>query len=139
MNFKFYARGHPSVSSSHPTTLELTADTDLGNKGDCIVAVGCSVALSDLPEPMKKALSSETCKVNLTLTVDVHQFSVQGRGAQGLTLSHPTDMVVRKSGFISDRTLMVHSNRAAADIPRSFVELLQDPRRQVLVELIVET
>ncbi len=138
MNFKFYARGHPSVSSTHPTTLELTKDTGLGKNGDCIIAVGCSVGLRDLPEPMKNALSSGACRARLTLRVDVHQFAVEGRGAHGLTLSHPTDIVVRKSGFVSDRTLMVLADSAAADIPRSFVELLQDPRRKVLVELVAE-
>lgn len=138
MNFKLYARGHPSVTSTHPTTLELTRDTDLSRSGDCIVAVGCSVGLKDLPEPMKNALSRGACRARLTLTVDFHQFTVEGQGAHGLTLSHPTDIVVRKSGFISDRTLMVHANRAAADIPKSFVQLLQDPGRKVLVELTVE-
>jgi len=127
------------VSSIHPTTLELTKDTDLGQNGDCIIAVGCSVGVRDLPELMKNALSSEACRARLTLTIGGHQFIVEGRGAHGLTLSHPTEMVIRKSGFISDRTLMVHANRAAADIPRSFVELLQDPSRKVLVELAAET
>jgi hypothetical protein len=139
MKFTFFAKGHPAVSSTHPTTLELTRETGLGKKGDCIVAVGCSAGLRDLPEPMKKALSSEACRARLTLKLDVHRFAIEGRGAQGLTLSHPTDIVVRKSGFESDRTLMVHANRAAADLPRSFVELLRDPRRKVLVELAVET
>ena len=139
MNFKFHARGHPSVTSTHRTTLELTKDTDLSKNGDCIAAVGCSVGLMDLPERMKNALSSGSCRARLTLRVDLHQFVVEGRGAEGLTLSHPTDIVVRKSGFTSDRTLMVNANRAAADIPRSFVELLQDPNRKVLVELVAET
>jgi hypothetical protein len=34
---------------------------------------------------------------------------------------------------------MVRANRAAADLPRSLVDLLQDPSRKVLVELAVET
>lgn len=139
MNFKFYARGHPSILSTHPTTLELTKETDLSKNGDCIVAVGCSVGLRDLPDQMKEVLSSRTCLARLTLMVDAHQFVVEGRGVEGLSLSHPRDIVIRKSGFISDRTLMVHANQAARDIPRSFVKLLQDPRRRVLVELIAES
>ncbi len=139
MHFKFYARGHPAVLSTHPTTMELTKEARLSRNGDCIVAVGCSMGLRDLPDPMKNALSSEAGRARLTLTVDVRRFAIEGRGAPGLTLSHPTDIVVRKTGFISDRTLMVHADRAAADIPRSFVELLQDPSRKVLVELAVET
>ena len=139
MNFRFYARGHPAVLSTHPTTLELTKEIDVSKNGDCIIAVGSSVGLRDLPEPMKNALSSEACRVRLTLKLDAHRFAIEGRGAPGLTLSHPTDIVVRKSGFVSDRTLMVHASRAAADLPRSLVELLQDPSRKVFVELAVET
>lgn len=139
MNFSFYAQGHPSVLSTHRTTLELTREANLGKNGDCIVAVGSSAGLRDLPELMKNALSSETCRARLTLKLDPHRFIIEGRGAPGLTFSHPTDIVIRKSGFVSDRTLMVHSDRAAVDLPRSLVELLQDPGQKVLVELTIET
>jgi len=139
MNFKFYARGHPAVLSTHPTTLELTKEAALSKNGDCIIAVGSSAGLRDLPEDMKNALSSEACRARLTLMFGDHRFSIEGYGAQHLTFSHPTDIVVRKSGFVSDRTLMVHANRASADLPRSLVELLQDPRQKILVELTVGT
>lgn len=139
MNFSFHAQGHPSVLSTHPTTLEFTKEADLTKNGDCIVAVGSSAGLRDLPEPMKNALSTEACRACLTLKLDHHRFVIEGHGAHGLTFSHPTDIVIRKSGFVSDRTLMVHANRAAADLPRSLVELLRDPSRTLLLELAVET
>jgi len=139
MNFTFYACGHPAVLSTHPTTLELTKEAALTKNGNCIVAVGSSAGLRDLPQAMKNALSSESCTARLTLMIGDHRFSLEGHGAKRLTFSHPTDMVVRKSGFVSDRTLMVHADRAAADLPRSLVELLQDPVRKILVELTVET
>ena len=139
MNFTFYAHGHRAVLSTHLTTLELTKEDVLSKNGDCIVAVGSSAGLRDLPEPMKNALSSEACRACLTLRLGAHRFVIEGRGARGLTFSHPTDIVVRKSSFVSDRTLMVRANRAAADLPRSLVDLLQDPGRKVLVELAVET
>jgi len=139
MIYRFYARGHRAVLSTHPTTLELTKDPGLTKNGDCIIAVDSSAGLRDLPEPMKNALSHEASRARLTLKLDAYQFAIEGRGAPGLTLSHPTDIVVRKSGFVSDRTLMVHANRAAVDLPRSLVELLQDPSQKVMVELDVET
>ena len=139
MNYRFYARGHRAVLSTHPTTLELTKEPGLSKNGDCIIAVGSSAGLRDLPQPMKNALSRKDSRACLTLKLDVYQFSIEGRGAPGLTLSHPTDIVVRKSGFVSDRTLMVHANRAAVDLPRSLVDLLQDPSQKLVVELDVET
>ena len=139
MNFRFHARGHPAVSSTHPTTLELTKEAALSRNGNCIIAVGSSAGLIDLPDAMKNALRSEACRARLSLVLEDHRFSIEGDGAKGLTFSHPTDIVVRRSGFISDRTLMVHADRAAADLPRSLVGLLRDPGRKILVELAVET
>ena len=139
MSFRFYARGHPAVLSTHPTTLELTKELALSKNGNCVVAVGSSAGLRDMPENMKNALSSEAGRARLTLMLGDHRFSIEGHGAQGLTFSHPTDIVVRRSGFVSDRTLMVHADRVAADLPRSLVELLQDPGRNIIVELTVET
>jgi len=138
MNFRFHARGHQAVLSTHPTTLEITKESALSKNGNCIVAVESSAGLRDLPEAMKNALSSETCRARLTLMLGDHRFSIEGHGAESLTFSHPTDIVVRKSGFVSDRTLMVHADRAAADLPKSLVELLQDPGQKILVELTVE-
>ncbi len=46
-------------------------------------------------------------------------------------------MVVRKSGFVSDRTLLVNSDKAARDIPRGLIRLLQKPEERVAIELRV--
>ena len=44
-------------------------------------------------------------------------------------------MVVRKSAFISDRTLMIHADKSSIDIPRDMVRMLQDPKNIVTVEI----
>ena len=62
-------------------------------------------------------------------------FTVEGRGSSGLTFADPHEIVVRKSGFVSGRTLMVYSDRAAVDIPRRMVKALQDPAEIVTVEI----
>ncbi len=137
MRFKFYAWGHPAVTATHATTLELTKETSLSKSGDCIVGVGSSVGPKDLPQDVKTALCAGQTRVHLTLSLHGHHFLVEGHGASGLSLSHPTDFVTRKSRFVSDRTLMVEANVAAVDMPRSFVELLQDPQERLLVEITV--
>ena len=135
MDFQFEARGHPGILSTHQTTLEITRDKDLTQRGNCIVAVGSSVGLQDLPAATKKALATDMCRARLTFEIGDQTFSVEGQGDSALTFSHPTEFVVRKSGFISDRTLMIHANRSAADIPRPFVRLLRDPDQKILLKL----
>ncbi len=135
LSFAFEARGHPSVLSSHPTTLEVTVDSHLTSRGNCIVAVGAECGLLHLPPGLKQGLSSGTTRGRLTIRVRHYSFSVVGRGSPGLTFTSPDEIVVRKSRFVSDRTLMIHANKAAIDIPRKMVKLLQDPAETVTVEI----
>ena len=131
----FHAYGHPAVLSTHPTTLEITTSHELTHRGDCVVAVKSSSAVRDLPVGLKRVLSSSSGRGRLRLEVGGIEFMVEGRGDPRLTFSHQTDLVVRKSGFISDRTLMIHANKSSMDIPRDMVRLLQDPTSAVTVEI----
>jgi hypothetical protein len=89
----------------------------------------------NLPEDLKRALSSSAGRGRVALRVGTFEFAVEGRGDPRLTFSHETDLVVRKSGFISDRTLMIHADKSSIDIPRDMVRLLQDPTSRVTVEV----
>lgn len=134
-SFSFMARGHPSVVSTHPTTLEITRDSHLTMRGDCIVAVGAESGLHEFPSIMRRVLSTSAGRGRLTISAQDQSFTIEGKGSRGLTFTHPTEMVVRKSGFVSDRTLMVHSDKAARDIPRRMVKLLQDPDQTIRIEV----
>lgn len=56
-----------------------------------------------------------------------------------MSFDHPKDIVVRKSGFLSDRTLMVYANKAAIDIPRKIVRMLQNSGERVIIEISAAT
>jgi hypothetical protein len=131
----FHAYGHPAILSTHPSTLEITTSHELTRRGDCVVAVRSSSAVRNLPEDLKRVLSSSSGRGLLALRVGSFEFAVEGRGDPRLTFSHETDLVVRKSGFISDRTLMIYADKSSIDIPRDMVRLLQDPASRVTVEI----
>jgi hypothetical protein len=63
---------------------------------------------------------------------------VRACGSALLTLSHATDIVVRKSSFISDRTLAIGADKAACDFSRKLVRKLRSPEQQVKITLTVE-
>lgn len=133
--FAFHAYGHPQVSATHPTTLEITTDDYLTSRGDCIVAVRATHGLRGFPPKLKEALSKDDRRAVLTIRVGRQAFQVVGKGSNGLTFQHPREIVVRKSGFVSDRTLLVSADKAAKDIPRSLVRLLQNPEERVAIEI----
>ena len=118
-------RGHPMVLALHPTTIEITTEASLTRRGDCIVGVGSRVGCSGLGDAIRKALMRDEARVVLRLVVGTGTFVVTARGDRRLTLTHPHDMVIRKSDFVSDRTLAVGASAAAKDIPRSMVRALR--------------
>jgi len=127
----FTARGHPNIRSTHRTTLMITVDDHLSTRGDCIVAVHADKGLRDLSPGIKEVIRSEGSSVRLIIEAEGRTFITEGSGDPRLTLSHPSDMIIRKSGYICDRTLMIRADKAARDIEGSFVKLLQKGNCQV--------
>ena len=54
-------------------------------------------------------------------------------------MSHPTDMVVRKSGYICGRTLAINADKAACDLSRALVEKLKNPEPVSYTHLTLPT
>jgi uncharacterized protein len=135
LSLAFHATGHPAVLSTHPSTIEITKETHLTSKGDCIVAVNSTLGPADIPQDLRSKISTPQSKIRLLLTVGQFHFTITGRGDKRLTLTDPTDFVIRRSGFISDRTLMIHADKAAKDLPSEMVRLLRDPRTVVTIEI----
>ena len=59
-------------------------------------------------------------------------------GSAHLTLVHPTEIVVRKSGYICSRTLAVKADKASADLSRGLIEKLKNPAQKVKITLAVK-
>jgi hypothetical protein len=130
-------RGHPMVRSTHPTTIEITTEDYLTENGDCIIGVGAEKGCAGLDQEVKEGLRKMEAPVTIRISVGDQTFQVSARGDPRLGLSHPHDMVIRKSDFISDRTLAVRADAAARDLPRSMVRLLKDPKTVGRLELEV--
>lgn len=119
--------GHPMVRSLHPTTIEITTEDHLTPRGDCIVGVSAEKGCLQLDERTKEALRRAEALVSFKIRAGGEEFMFNARGDPGLELSNPNDIVIRKSGFLSERTLAVGANAAAIDLPRSLVSRLKRP------------
>ncbi|MBI3859979.1 MAG: DUF371 domain-containing protein [Thaumarchaeota archaeon] len=130
-------RGHPMVRSLHPTTIEITTEDNLTERGDCIVGVGAERGCSGLDERVKTAIRNENASIKFRILVDADIFEFSGRGDPRLSLAHAHDIVIRRSRFISERTIAVGADAAAKDIPRSIVARLRSPDARGFLELEV--
>ncbi len=124
--------GHHNVRATHGTTTEITTEKSLTPRGDCIVGVGASSGCAGLPADIKRALRDRNVVVRVDIVVGSRTFTINGRGDPHLTLEHPDDIVIRKSGFVCPRTLAVHCDAAANDMPRDMTECLQKGQGGVL-------
>ena len=122
MNFKIMAKGHENVLSLHKSTFEITKDKDLSLSGDCIIGLDIDKSMEDFPKEFKEKLANDDTKVIVELKTPNASDSIEGFGHHDLSLSHPTDIVCRKSTFVCSRTLMIKSNKAAIDLNRDLIK-----------------
>jgi len=132
-----FGYGHKNIQAMHKTTLEFTKDSHLSKKGDCIIAVAADRALVDLTSEFKENVRKPRAKLTITIEADGISEQINAEGSPHLILTHPTDIVIRKSGYLCSRTLAVHADKAACDLSRDLVEKLNNPEQKVKVTLTV--
>ena len=119
-------------------TLEITKEAHLTKRGDCIVATYASKGCADLSPEFSKLMRNNETHVTLTIKAGERSETITGRGDTKLTLTHPTDLVARKSIYTCNRTIMVQANKSASDLNREFVKMLRDPCTQIRIEFAAE-
>ena len=135
---KFRSKGHPNIRSTHKTTLMTTVEPHLTPRGDCIIAVDAETGLAQLPAEIKEVARNPETRIIFSLKAGNYVFEATGRGDPDLTYTDEIDMVARKSSYTCGRTLMVQSDKAAVDIQKELLEVLQDPETVIKVQLLYE-
>ena len=131
--------GHANIQAVHPTTLMFTKDIHVSKNGDCIVAMTADKSVSDLSAQFKEELRKPNAKVTITIEAGDLKEEIKALGSPKLCLCHATDLVIRKSDYICNRTLAICADKSSIDLPRALVEKLQDPKQKIKVTLTVET
>jgi len=126
------ARGHKNVTAKHRTTLEFTKEKHLTPQGDCIIVVGADKSMREFSEEFKSALRDDDAELEIRIKCKGLVEIVRARGNSNLILTHPTDMVIRKSDFVCDRTLAVRADKASIDLDRKLVERLKEGNEAII-------
>lgn len=121
MKYSFTAHGHPNILATHRTTVEITKDSELSKKGDCIVAVGADFSLQKIKEVINSCDSNSKIKITLVVAGLKEEIIAVVNNA----FSSDGEIVLRKGDFASERTLGTHADKAAAEIDRRMVSLLK--------------
>jgi hypothetical protein len=132
------ARGHENIRATHKTTFEITREQKISTRADCIIAVDANLAAENLTDDFKKKAKKIDAIIDVIIEVEGFIEQITGKGSPQLTFSHPTDLVGRKSAFISDRTFLINSDKAAIDLDRNLVKKLRNPGTEIKITLKVK-
>lgn len=126
------AQGHPNVSATHASTLEVTTDDYLTPAGDCIVGINADRAPADFSPGFVGACRDPGTRITATLRVGDREQVVVGRGHQDLAFDSERAAVLRTSDHADGRTVLVGADAAAADLDRHLVATLAEGTGLVL-------
>ena len=130
--------GHPNVLSLHPRALEITKNTELTLRGDCIIGVGANKACKDLDPALQRLLKNDNSVVRLSLIAGNRSCTLNGFGSSRLLLLNSQDIVIRKTNYACSRTLCLNTDKASLDIPREIVRLLQNTKIRAILNINIE-
>jgi len=134
-----FARGHQNIQATHGTTFEITKESALTKRGDCIIAVGATKGAADLPLRFKEVARSEGAQMTITIEAGELKEVVRAKGSPRLLFTHPTDLVVRKSNYVCGRTLAIRAGKAASDFSRKLIENIRDSNQKIRITLAVKS
>jgi hypothetical protein len=133
-----FAHGHENIQATHKTTFEITKESTLTKRGNCIIATGATKGAADLPPDFKEAARSENAQMMITIEAGEMKEVVRARGSPWLLFTHPTDLVVRKSNYICGRTLAIGADKAAIDLSKKLIGKIRNPNQKIRITLAVE-
>ena len=131
------AFGHENIQAIHPSTLMFTKEKHLSKTGDCVVGVAADKAVANLSQTFKDALRKPNARLTIIIEAGGLTERINASGSPKLILTHLTDMVIRKSDYICNRTLAIRADKSANDLPRELREILKNPKQKVNITLVI--
>jgi uncharacterized protein len=131
------ALGHENILATHASTLMITKDEHLSKKGDCIIAVLANKGPLEFNSEFKNKLKSNSSKITITIEADELKETIHAFGSKKMILTHPTDIVIRKSDYISDRTVAINADKSSSNLPKELLEKLKNPKQEIKITLTV--
>lgn len=131
MIYKFHAYGHPNILGTHRTTLEFTKDKELSLKGDCIIGVNADFELGKIRDFIKNSINK---KIAITIqTINNKKIKEKINAELNPSFNDDNEIVIRKTDFVSERTLAIKANKVAFELNRDLIDYLKEKKNKIAV------
>ncbi len=120
------AQGHPNISGLHRSTIEITRDNYLTERGDCIVGINADKGLADFREEFKDIMKNNNSILIAYFIINDRVYDrIVGFGSDNLTYSSRRKIIFRRSSFIDESTIVINANKAAKELDRKLISALK--------------
>ncbi|MFH0978477.1 MAG: DUF371 domain-containing protein [Candidatus Woesearchaeota archaeon] len=128
MKVSFSAFGHPNITATHKTTLEITSDSEVSASGTCIIGVRAKI-----PD-----LRCFLDKPSIIILLKVAGLEDKIRCVPNPSFQSDKELVVRMGEFKSPRTFGLRADKASRHIDRRIAQLLKDSSMRLQIEVTDE-
>jgi uncharacterized protein len=119
----FYVFGHKNIKGTHKNTIEFTKDDYLTPQGDCIIGVNSNFNFKQIKEILKWDNAEVIIEIN---DINNNILTEKIKGIVNKSFSSNHEIVLRRSDFISERTLLIRCDKSCVDLDRKFIDLLKN-------------
>lgn len=127
----FSSFGHKNILSTQRNTLEFTKESGLSSEGDCIIGVMADFSL----EKIRKFLSSLAPGHEIIITIRAGKISERVTAVPNPDFSSDSEIVVRRTGFLSERTLGIWADKSSKELSRALVSEMRSPNCRIEVTI----
>ena len=134
---KFFIYGHKNILGTHKSTIEFTKVKDLTTRGNCVIGVSSEKGLNQFNNKFKELAKSSNADITCKIIAGNNIETIKGKGNPKLTFKDSEDIVIRKSDFICNRTVMIKADKSAKDLGKRLIDKLKNPnyKAQVIFEV----
>jgi hypothetical protein len=123
----FFSFGHENILGTQRNTFEFTKDERLSKEGDCIIGVRSNFST----EKIRNFLSSINPKSEIIITISAGGISEKVSALPNLDFSSGSEIVVRKTGFLSERTLGIWADKSSRQFSRALIGRIRNPSEKM--------
>ena len=131
MAYSFTCYGHENITAKHKTTLEFTKSNELSLKGNCIIGVKADFSIKEI----KRFIESLGNNKKIIITIAENKIIEKINAEINSDFNSGIEMVIRKSGFIDERTFAINADKCACDLRGELIKHIAGNKQKIIVAI----
>ena len=132
--YEFFAFGHENILATHAKTFEFTKDEHLTLRGDCIIGVNSDFDLAEIKKIISRA-EGRKIKIFIDTVPADKNVREEINGELNPNFLGSREFVVRKTGYVSERTFAINADKSSLELNRGLIKYLKFPKNKIKIKI----